>query len=194
MSSSLQADGVVCCPTHAVGAKVGLEPGVDVEDVVDDAAGLAGFVVLDLEFAQLHLVVDAGGAGAAGDGIGVVGEGACQLVGGGLDFGRNQRAGQVDAVNRVVFAGPLEGLGGGAAVAVERQGVDPAGGGDEGAVLGVVGLIGPGGRLRRSLEIGVGSGQRYVAVGRGSTNCGVDRGSHGLIQSFLEFSSSQKLS
>jgi hypothetical protein len=89
MSSSLQADGVVCCPTHAVGAEVGLEPRVDVEDVVDDAAGLAGLVVFDLQFAEFNLVVDARGAGAAGDGVGVVGEGACQLVGGSLDFGWN---------------------------------------------------------------------------------------------------------
>jgi hypothetical protein len=77
------------------------------------------------------LVVDASGASAAGDRVGVVGEGSCQFVGGDFDADRNQRAGKLDAVNFVVFAGPLEGLGFAAALAVEAEGVDPAGGGDQ---------------------------------------------------------------
>jgi hypothetical protein len=91
---------------------------------------LAGFVVLDFEFAEFYFVVDASGASGASDGVGVVGEGTCQFVGGDFDRFGDQRAGEVDAVNLVVLAGPLEGLGGGAAVAVEAQAVDPTSGGD----------------------------------------------------------------
>ena len=104
---------------------------------------MAGFAVLDAEVAQLHFVVEAGGASAAGDGVGVVRQGTCQLVGGDFDWLRNQAAGKVNAVNRVILTRPFQGLRGRAAVAVKAQRVDPAGSGNKGAVFLVVGLAGP---------------------------------------------------
>ena len=67
---------------------------------------------------------------AVGDGAGVVGEGAGQLEGGGFDGAGDQCAGQLDAVDGVVVAGPAQGLGGFAAVAVVAQAIEPAGGGN----------------------------------------------------------------
>ena len=172
---------MVSCSSEAVGAEVGLEPRVDVEDVVNDAGGGGAGFVFNLEVAEFYFVVDAAGAGAAGYGVGVVGEGTRQFVGGDLDALGNQAAGEVYTVNGVVVAGPFQGLGFGAAVAVEAEGVDPARGGDQGAVLGVGGFVRPGAAVGDSFEVGVGGRQRHVRVGRGAAKSGINSSGHGYI-------------
>jgi hypothetical protein len=156
----------------------------------DDRLGGAGDVGAPLDFHHVELeagevaVGDAGeqrttGAGGALEEVGGGEEGVGEVEGAVLDWLGDLVVGVGEVAAGGAGAGPVERLGFGGAVADPVEGVEAAGGGDQGAGFFVGGGGGPRQRAEHRGRDGVGGCDGEVAVRRCRSNgCG-DRSRHG---------------